>query len=145
MSGGHDKAGGKAIGESKKFRSGVDMSAVDLSRLYGGACIASGWAPALQTAHPAPCDTLAQECTHVLGCLQLGCTGCRQSSRQVLVDRDYQEKLETLPALGMNKPRVARQPGTASRPSRVVTGNQGPQAWLAEQSFPGRLYCLGRR
>lgn len=36
MSGGHDKAGGKAIGESKKFRSGVDMSAVDLSRLYGG-------------------------------------------------------------------------------------------------------------
>lgn len=34
MSGGHDKAGGKAIGESRRFGSGVDMSAVDISRLY---------------------------------------------------------------------------------------------------------------
>lgn len=74
MSGGHDKASGKAIGESRRFGSGVvDMSAVDVSRLYGlgrvgGPCTSPGWAPALQIAqvprHPAPCDTLA-----VQGCL----------------------------------------------------------------------------
>lgn len=36
MSGGHDKASGKAIGQSRRFGSGmVDVSAVDMSRLYG--------------------------------------------------------------------------------------------------------------
>lgn len=57
----------------------------------------------------------------------------------MLVDMDYQEKLEIIPALGMN------QPVTASQPSQAVAGNQGLQMLLAEQSFPGRLCCLGRR
>lgn len=89
MSGGHDKGSRKAIREIWRFGSGM----VNMSRLYGAAggmtpYISPGWAPALQIAQvplrPAPCDTLA-----VLGCLQLGCAGSRQSSRQVIVNRHY--------------------------------------------------------
>lgn len=101
-------------------------------------CISLGWAPALQIVqvplHPVPCDTLA-----ALGCLQLGCAGSRQSSRQVIVDRHYQEKLENLPALGINKSRVAHQPGKLTLPGH---GRQPGAAGAACRAQLSRLAVL---